>query len=52
MKLVAEGMFGQLFITDARADRSRAILKEAGIAARIFVVENGNLIPDGQDSGQ
>jgi DNA replication and repair protein RecF len=43
MKLVAEGMFGQLFITDARADRTRTILRDAGIAASIFVVENGNL---------
>ncbi len=43
MKLVAEGMFGQLFITDARLDRSRSILKNAGIDAKIFVVENGNL---------
>ncbi len=47
MKLVAEGMFGQLFITDARADRSRAILKDAGISASIFVVENGNLTSNG-----
>jgi DNA replication and repair protein RecF len=47
MKLVAEGMFGQLFITDARSDRSSSILKEAGISARIFVVENGNLNPNG-----
>lgn len=43
MKLVAKGMFGQLFITDARSDRSRSILKAAGISAKIFVVENGNL---------
>lgn len=43
MKLVAGGMFGQLFITDARLDRSSSILRDAGIAAKIFVVENGNL---------
>ena len=48
MKLVAEGMFGQLFITDARSDRSRHSLREAGIAAKIFVVENGNLTFDGE----
>jgi DNA replication and repair protein RecF len=47
MKLVAEGMFGQLFITDARLDRSRTILTDAGIAAKIFVVENGNLTVNG-----
>ena len=50
MKLVAEGMFAQLFITDGPLDRSRSILKEAGIAAKIFVVENGNLILNGKDS--
>ena len=47
MKLVAEGMFGQIFITDARKDRSRSILEDAGIEAKIFVVENGNLTVDG-----
>ncbi len=50
MKLVAEGMFGQLFITDARLDRSRSILSAAGISAKIYVVENGNLKFDGEDS--
>lgn len=50
MKLVADGMFGQLFITDARLDRSSSILKEAGISAKIYVVENGNLTSNGQDS--
>jgi len=48
MKLVAEGMFGQIFITDARQDRSREIFREAGITAKIVVVENGNLRPDGE----
>jgi DNA replication and repair protein RecF len=43
MKLVADGMFGQLFITDARADRSQSILKDAGVNAKIFMVENGTL---------
>jgi len=47
MKLVGEGMFGQIFITDARMDRSHSILKEAGIVAKIFVVENGNLTVNG-----
>jgi len=50
MRLVAEGMFGQLFITDARIDRSRTILKDAGVIAKIFVVENGNLSEYGQDT--
>lgn len=43
IQLVAQGMFGQLFITDARQGRSRDILKQAGIDAKIFLVENGNL---------
>jgi DNA replication and repair protein RecF len=47
MKLVGEGVFGQIFITDARMDRSRSILKEAGIDAKIFLVENGNLTVNG-----
>jgi DNA replication and repair protein RecF len=40
MKLVNQGMFGQMFITDARQGRSEQILKEAGITARLFVLEN------------
>lgn len=43
MKLVAGGSFGQLFITDARPGRSLEALKEAGIQAQCFLVENGNL---------
>jgi len=39
--LVAAGTFGQLFITDARPDRTLAILTEAAIKARIFTIENG-----------
>lgn len=41
MALIAEGNFGQIFITDARSGRSREILKEAGVKARIFDVEEG-----------
>lgn len=39
--LVDSGTFGQLFITDARPDRSRDLLK--GIRAESFLVENGTL---------
>jgi DNA replication and repair protein RecF len=52
MKLVAEGHFGQIFITDARQDRSRQILAEANLKARVFIVENGNLNADGEDTGR
>lgn len=43
MSLVHEGSFGQIFITDARSGRSREILKEAGVKARIFDVEEGTI---------
>ncbi|HET9052643.1 MAG TPA: DNA replication and repair protein RecF, partial [Cyclobacteriaceae bacterium] len=41
--LIAGGNFGQIFITDARSVRSREILKEAGVKARIFEVEEGTV---------
>ncbi len=44
MSLVSEGSFGQIFITDARSGRSREILKEAGVKARIFEVEEGKIV--------
>lgn len=44
MKLVSEGSFGQIFITDARSGRSREILKEAGVKARVFEVEEGKIV--------
>lgn len=43
MKLVSAGSFGQIFITDARSGRSREILKEARVKARIFEVEDGSV---------
>jgi DNA replication and repair protein RecF len=44
MSLVSDGNFGQIFITDARSGRSREILKEAGVKARIFEVEEGKVV--------
>lgn len=41
MHLVAQGTFGQLFITDARADRTQQIIQSANLNASIFRVENG-----------
>ncbi len=41
--LVDSGVFGQLFITDARPDRSRELLGAAGIRAESFLVESGTL---------
>lgn len=43
MKRVAEGGFGQIFLTDARPTRSREALAEAGINAQVFLVEGGTL---------
>ncbi len=40
---VGSGTFGQLFITDARPDRSEALLASAGIRAKSFRVESGTL---------
>lgn len=41
LRLVTEGMFGQLFITDARPDRCKEILKEMNLSAGIVTIENG-----------
>lgn len=43
MKLVSKGTFGQLFITDARSGRSEQILREAGIKAQLFLLENNTI---------
>ncbi|MEQ8424789.1 MAG: DNA replication and repair protein RecF [Cyclobacteriaceae bacterium] len=39
--LVVNGTFGQLFITDARPDRSQGLLKEANVQSELFMIENG-----------
>jgi len=46
MLLVANGTFGQLLITDARAGRSLQILKESNMEAEFFQVESGTLRRD------
>lgn len=43
MSLISDGNFGQILITDARSGRSREILKEAGVKAKIFEVESGTV---------
>jgi DNA replication and repair protein RecF len=47
MLLIAQGTFGQLFITDARQGRSKEILSAAKLQANLFTIENGNLRTDG-----
>jgi DNA replication and repair protein RecF len=41
LRLVQEGGFGQIFITDARAGRSLEVLREAGVKSQNFSVEEG-----------
>ncbi|MBY0435883.1 MAG: DNA replication and repair protein RecF [Cyclobacteriaceae bacterium] len=43
MSLVSSHEFGQIFITDARPDRSLEIIKASGIKAQNFNVENGRV---------
>lgn len=43
MMLVANHKFGQLFITDARPERSKSILREINLKAKFFVVNNGSV---------
>lgn len=43
MKLVADHQFGQLFITDARPERSKEILEKIDSEIRFFFIKNGNI---------
>ncbi len=44
MQFVAEGMFGQLFITDARPARCVELLKEIKLEAGLVNIENGTFV--------
>ncbi len=44
LQLVTDGMFGQLFITDARPARCKEILNETNLKAGIVNIENGKFI--------
>jgi DNA replication and repair protein RecF len=44
MQFVAEGMFGQLFITDARPARCMELIKEARLNAGLLQIENGTFV--------
>ena len=44
MQLVSQGNFGQLFITDARPERSKEILSALDAEVAFFYLENGQLI--------
>lgn len=41
LMLIKNDEFGQLFITDARPDRTAGLLDEIGVEANIYAVENG-----------
>lgn len=43
MKLVAKKDFGQLFLTDARPERSKKIFSDLHIPAKLFHIANGKL---------
>lgn len=40
---VATGMFGQLFLTDARPDRTRGLMGATALAPQVFSVEEGRI---------
>ncbi|EON75552.1 DNA recombination and repair protein RecF [Lunatimonas lonarensis] len=43
MRMVADQGFGQLFITDARPERSRTILADLGLSSSIISIEQGRM---------
>ena len=44
IELMSQGGFGQVFITDARPERSIEILKKAGLKSQNFLVEGGRIM--------
>jgi len=44
MKLVSNGAFGQIFITDARPGRSLEVLKKSGLITQNFGVGSGSIV--------
>lgn len=45
LKMINDDFFGQVFITDAREERTKALLIDAELEAKYFHVENGTIIP-------
>jgi DNA replication and repair protein RecF len=43
LELIKNEEFGQLFITDARPDRTTSLLNNIHVPANIFIVENGSI---------
>ena len=48
LEMVCDKNFGQIFLTDARPERTRMMLKENKLSARIFTVNDG-LIEEEED---
>jgi DNA replication and repair protein RecF len=44
LAMMSNHAFGQVFLTDARPDRTRELLNSAGVPMKVFSVESGNLI--------
>ncbi len=44
LQMVADGQFGQLFITDARPDRCMEIVKDMSLEAGVTHIENGTFM--------
>lgn len=49
LELIKNGELGQLFITDARPDRTVALLKKIGMIASVFNVSDGTVHKYGQE---
>jgi DNA replication and repair protein RecF len=43
LEMMADGVFGQIFITDARSERSRQLLANFSADVRFFEIEKGNV---------
>lgn len=43
LDMIKNDQFGQIFITDARPDRTSSLLKQVNVPATIFTVENGKI---------
>jgi DNA replication and repair protein RecF len=48
LEMIRKEEFGQLFITDARPDRTSSLLESIGATARFFIVEKGIIKEHGQ----
>jgi DNA replication and repair protein RecF len=48
LELVKNEELGQLFLTDARPDRTSSLLKQIGVSAKIFKIEKGKIVSNEQ----